>query len=407
MASTPLKSRVALSLALAVLYVVLAFALRGRIAPGASWLDPDQIGQIGQTLCLHGQFGIAPDKPTVLRGPAYPGALALACRTLGADVAHVAPIVNGILHFALLLTLAFHPLAAGRAGMIGLIAVGLDPLLLNYGARTYLEPMMILATALVIATFDAFRRRPSPSSAVALGVSWGVSMLVKPVLVYLPPVLFIVALWRRRAAALYLALSLAMGVALIAPWTYRNFTVFGQAIPVASGGWGIVLKGDTFSRYMFEAEGILDLEARAKARLRQIDERLGIAGLPGYEKDSYYRTVAMDDWRQEPTSLVRKLAVQSLAFWTLGGSRAKTLLFTALQLPVLFVFLFALAQWLPTKTEALLGVVTVTAYLAAVHALSLAIARYSLPVRPWLVLVAVSFLYSRLRGEDSMRADVG
>src|SRR5439155_6083279 len=77
------------------------------------------------------------------------------------------------------------PLARRTAWPVVTLLVGLDPLLLNYAGRAYLEPMVILALALVVASIDRLRRQPNWTSMTVLGVVWGFSLLVKPVLLYL------------------------------------------------------------------------------------------------------------------------------------------------------------------------------------------------------------------------------
>ena len=83
--------------------------------------------------------------------------------------------------------------------------MGLDPLLLNYSGRAYLEPMLILAVALVIAGIDRLVKKPTPTSMAVLGLTWGFSLLVKPVLIYLVvamvPVLLLVSPAHARCTA--------------------------------------------------------------------------------------------------------------------------------------------------------------------------------------------------------------
>jgi len=388
--------------------LTVAYAISGYVNPqrmSGEWLDPDQIVQIGRNWCQTGEFAITPGTPTVLRGPAYPMAVAIPCWLTGVDAAACLPLINGLCFFLMLWALARHPLArTGMVRVVGLLAVGLDPLLLNYAGRGYLEPMLLLAVALVITAIDRLVRDPSPRSMLALGVAWGFSLLVKPILIYLAlPLLVALAFVSRRGAALALG-SFVIALAVISPWTVRNWRRTGQVIPVATGGWEIMLKGDTFSRFVLQADGVEALETMAKARIAALDRAQGIQDLSLAEREPFYKREIMREVRDAPLQYLRKAAVQSINFWVLGGDRRKTAFFAALQIPVLAVFAFALRQRRSIDRHVFLGLAVVGTYLFAVHIVALAIARYSMPLRPWIVLVAATFVAQRLRGAQPVRA---
>jgi hypothetical protein len=393
---------VALVVALSFVYAAFGVLEQRRSGPGSrDWLDPDQIGDIGENLCRHGEFAEIPGRPTVLRGPAYPAALAAPCLVTGIDAARLAPWVNGLCHGFLLLTLALHPMMRpGWPHRLVLAAVGLDPLLLNYAGRTYLEPMFVLSVALVILGLDTLRRKPGTAPTLLLGAALGFSLLVKPVLFYFLPLVPLLMLPQRRAV-LRGAAAVLLAIAVILPWTLRNREVTGRIIPVATGAWEIVLKGDTFARYAFEAPGIVTLEDLAKKRLADLNTALGIGDLPLQEREPRYREVALDEARGDPLGLLRKMAVQSIAFWFAGGDARNTLIFLALQAPLLALCLWSVTRWRTFPPADLVGVGSVSIYLLAVHSFSLAIARYSMPLRPWLVLLSGLALVSRLRADTA------
>src|SRR5207245_5205873 len=136
--------------------------------------------------CFRGEFSATLGTPSVYRAPAYPAALALPCLLTGRDPLNFLPLLNGVCQWMTLLLLCRHPLApTGKARLAVVLAVGLDPLLLNFSGRAYVEPMLILSIGLVIAAVDRVVRLPTLRNAIVLGLAWGFSLLVKPILILL------------------------------------------------------------------------------------------------------------------------------------------------------------------------------------------------------------------------------
>ena len=395
-----------LAAAVGILYAAFGVFERqraGAVDPG--WLDPDQIGDIAAHLCRSGEFAERTGVPSLLRGPAYPGLLAAPCLLTGIDPARLAPIINGLCHALTLLVLAMHPVARASPGRLAaLAAVGLDPLLFNYAGRTYLEPLLLLAVAMLVVSIEALRRRPSAVGGILCGLALGLSLLVKPVLIYFAPLLLLLLIPSGGRALASGGVAIVVAALCVLPWTLRNRAVSGHIVPVATGAWEIVLKGETFSRHVTEADGIVELEAMAKERLARLNESLGIVGLPAVEREPYYRAVAIEEMRNPPWSLPRRMAIQSVSLWLLGGDRRNTLVFAALQLPVLILAALGVWRWKRFDPNDLVALAAVAGYLMLVHGASLAIARYSMPLRPWLVLLAALAVVPLFRKENAIRA---
>jgi len=396
-----------LIIGLAVLYAASGFVVQRIRADSTQWLNPDRIAEISRNLCRRGEFAEMPGQPTVLRGPAYPVALAAPCWITGWDPQSFAPLVNGLCHLATLWVLALHPLTpSGRARAVALLAVGLDPLLLNYAGRTYLEPMLILSVALGIAAIDRLVEKPGLRSMAILGLAWGVGLLVKPVLLYLVVALVAALLLVAPRSALFALGSFLIAAVIILPWFLRNLTVSGCFIPVASGAWELTLKGDTFSQLARKEEGVVDLERIAKERLRALDRELGIEHVPPCVREAYYMREELRRIRTQPGHFAHKLVAQSMAFWALGGDRHKTLLFQMLQLPLLCLVPAAIRFHWRTHRRALLGFGVIACYMVMVHSVSLAIARYSMPLRPWIMLIVATWLANYVIGKPRQRSSI-
>lgn len=123
--------------------------------------------------------------------------------------------------------------AAGRAA--GLI-VALAPNQLAYAARLF--PAVVSAFALVAIALLVLKTRGFRGAACA-GVVTGVAALVAPVMLVSVPAALVADSFRRlkfptvvaRAAVLA-----AVAAAVVAPWTYRNWRVFGEFVPISTNG---------------------------------------------------------------------------------------------------------------------------------------------------------------------------
>ncbi len=89
---------------------------------------------------------------------------------------------------------------------------------------------------LLLAAFD-FCKRPTRLRALLLGVLVGLAALTREEGLLFVPVLLIPLAWRTGTDRRYLTILAVLGTVLVvAPWTARNYAVFGRAVPVANSG---------------------------------------------------------------------------------------------------------------------------------------------------------------------------
>lgn len=391
---TALYKKMTLIVILSIIYSLGGYCIRARLGVPEKWLDPDGTGVIGNNVCEIGEFSMTPGKPDVLRGPAYPWALAIPCKFTGIKAADFSPIINGICHFFTLVLLLRHPLCRmGKAGLIGVFAVCVDPLLFSYCGRTFVEPMFILGVALVVTAIDRLVRQPGIVSAVILGIAWGLSLLVKSTLIYLPifllPAFLLLINWR---SVFLVLISVLIGLTVISPWSIRNYKLMHKYVPVQIGSWQIMHKGETFSSHVLEGKYVTELEKMAKLELAKFDSELGIRELPLWEKENYYRSRIFENIKKKPFDFFKKIIIQSVTFWILGANLKNTVCYAILQIPILITALVAVRKWFSISNRAFAGFIIVSLYFMAAHIPSLAIARYSMPLRPWLIFVSVNFV---------------
>lgn len=194
-----------------------------------------------------GRYSLDGTTPTAYRPPVYPLLLAGFAR-LGGDL-----MAFRMLNMALLALSAglMYRLArrtgSPRAGLLAAGGFALYPLNLYTAGTLYPQT---LATALVLLSLDLVSAAATFGPWRALGLGLLASLLVLAVPTCAAPAVLMVAwaLWRHvpRPAWLPRAALIVVGATLVAaPWTLRNYRVFGTFIPVSTNGGINLLLGNS------------------------------------------------------------------------------------------------------------------------------------------------------------------
>ncbi|AKT37426.1 glycosyltransferase family 39 protein [Chondromyces crocatus] len=204
----------------------------------------------------------------------YSGFLGIIYRIFG-DGPHVGPIAGAIV--GALLVVIVHRLArlatTPRRARLATVLAALSPGLVLYASVLMTEPLAALGLLLTgwlfardvtappadvsagrwTARLRDLLRRPSPvRGALLAGIALGLTTLVRPQTLLCAPALVLIALARSpaalsRAAAftragLASALTLAVALLVITPWTVRNCRVMdGCALVSTNGGWNLAI----------------------------------------------------------------------------------------------------------------------------------------------------------------------
>jgi hypothetical protein len=185
--------------------------------------------------------------PAVYRAPLFAGLLGGWYRATGTSSSLSSSVFQSVVHglgtaAAFLLFLEIMPSFAWAAGSGLLLAV--NPLLVTRVVFVLQEPTLLLVT--VFAAWASVRliKAPSTGRAAVAGAAWGICALGKIVCWFAPFLLLAMRflpsrgrwVWRGKEAA---ALSFCF-VAVIAPWTIRNYSHFQRFIPVNGQGEGML-----------------------------------------------------------------------------------------------------------------------------------------------------------------------
>jgi hypothetical protein len=231
----------------------------------------------------------------------------------------------------------------GRALLAGGLCA-LHPILIWYTSRIWIETATtFLFTALVASTL-ALSRRSTPARMLLVGAVLGVCILSKET--FLPFALIVplslVALPDVRLGWRGVLLIAATAVALVAPWSARNWHLTGRLIPVHLLAGLNLQRGDSFvddyRRAPFSYGALVELsEAKTAAVLSGLPSSAGGSALE-VEADSLLRHQSLARYRRDPGFVLRKVLLNAWLFWTLGETPAKTAFISLLQLPLLIAF---------------------------------------------------------------------
>lgn len=261
---------------------------------------------------------------------------------------------------------------------------------------------LLLSLALLITL--RIERKPRLVTWLLLGAIWGVIALANPSCLSLLPFSAAWLAWRcgrqRRAWLGGGLAAAAVCLALVAPWTIRNYRVFGSLVPIRSN-FGVELRlGNSPS-----AQGLWmswfhpSQDPREFARYRQMGEL-------AYGRAR--RQEAMDFIRENPGRFAELCLRRALWFW-IGTPRSSTIDPSSALRNSLFLLSSVLAFWglvlviRDRQRGAWLYALALLVY-PAVYYLTFAHPRYRHPIEPEMVILGLYLLATTLP-EPAPRSD--
>jgi 4-amino-4-deoxy-L-arabinose transferase-like glycosyltransferase len=285
--------------------------------------------------------------------------------------------------------------AGVRVGAIAGLLGAFHPLLMWYSSRLQYEYLLTLLLALAILWFLKMTDSGSRLDAVGIGLLLGAASLVNQVVILLPLALWtaLFLMWARKAETLFLAsITLLTMAAVILPWTARNYLVSGRFIPVHSGGITQFVKGNfEFEFYAQAPLRSVEIARISEAHLAQVltlPEQLDVRD-EGMDQLLLPHAIAF--LRDEPQSMVWKIAGQFPRFWYLSETPLKSYALLAIQLPLLALALMGAVHLLLTKHRPPISVailLVTIAYFNLVYAATHVEGRYSTPILPFVIVLA-------------------
>lgn len=244
------------------LYSMFFVALGIRIAVSAvmvpEFLDPYrdhwhfgwEMGRIARNICEGRGFSspfFDPSGPTAMLPPAYPYLVALCMKLFGGfTVATTMAVLTLNSLFASLTVIPVYFLAKRVLDERTALVSGWTWAFFPYsiylaGGRIYSDALTCLIAALLWLQTLRLKDSSTIRDWLVWGALWGAAGLVSPVLLGPLPFLAIwLAMKRSRAGRPWLlpgVLAACVLVAIVAPWTLRNYRAFHRFIPLRDGFW--------------------------------------------------------------------------------------------------------------------------------------------------------------------------
>jgi len=257
---------------------ITAAALAVRVAYILVWMDPSPLGgdapyyHLGANLLATGYGFVQPSffalsmgavrQPGAAHPPAYlvflTGPSLLGLRTPLDHQIWSALLGSGM---TVVMALLGRELGGRRAGLLAAGVAAVYPNFWLLDGLIQAETLLVFTVAL--ATLLAYRllHRPRTATAVGLGAVCGIATLTRAEQLLLLPLLALPATyiatrgqpWTRRAGAS--ALSVAVGLAVIAPWSIYNQTRFEKPVPLTTSA-GLTLAVSNCSRTYYVPDEI-------------------------------------------------------------------------------------------------------------------------------------------------------
>jgi 4-amino-4-deoxy-L-arabinose transferase-like glycosyltransferase len=264
---------ISLLLTTAIVRGVVALGMFGNLRE-----DPDGYRTIAHHLVAHGIFARDADRekqpaPTAYRPPLYPLLLA---STAGGDDSipsrnvAILQLLLGVATVYLTLLLAWQ-LDLGAWSFLAAALIAVDPILLNQATLVMTETLATFLSVLCLWLLARFHAAPTASRAGLAGAAIGLAILCRPTfLPWLLPVAILV-FWISqggRGKVAHLVALVGCLTLVLAPWTYRNYEIFGKPIATTTHGGYTLLLGNNDSYYSWVRQGkpIAAWDARSLAK---------------------------------------------------------------------------------------------------------------------------------------------
>lgn len=368
---------------------------------------PDGYDRIAWNLVQGNGYRVFPDTSrTMLRSPGYVLLLSLIFAVFGTSLlaVQVVNVVFSVVAAVLTQVLAREAGLSRTTSTIAALVFFFHPGVLVAESRGGPEIMLTLClVASVLLTVVALVRQKWPSFAMA-GVVNGLAMLVKSSVAPVLPVLFLYRTWKTPDKLMRSKIFAGMvicgfaTVLIMAPWIVRNYRVSGEFIPTMTVGGLAAFQGAYFIQHLDSHRENVEIMEQAA------DEQVAIANAMGLKQKGrffpqfprvsdevlFYRELgrrAMDGYKHDPRLILRGIVHNTWAFWAGGRTLKVELLNAIVALPFLGLSGIGLAVGI-RKGLAVFQFFLITVAFIVPHLLILAMARYYIPIVPFVAILA-------------------
>ncbi len=393
------------------LSVMFSLVIYPKIAvPYHAVLDPDGYGALGHGLWMNGNLSYFPDnQPSVERGPIYPLFLASLLMITNGLWPYSVQVGQSVL-FGLMCLMVFwmsKTLWGKNIAVLTSVLCVFHPFLIWYTSRIWIETLAIFLFTSLIAAVLYLSLRPNMSRSLLVGCILGINILSKgtflPFIVIVP--LLLGYLKDKKIRWQYILCIVLTALILIFPWSIRNRRLTGKFIPVHllvglnfQIGDGVV---ENYSKSPFSFSDLWDMGLEKRTSLQSsIPENL-----QRWEREVLSNDIFLKDsinrYLDNPLFLLKKMALNSFLYWTLGENKLKTIVISLLQVPLLVLFILSAFRILKQKGIRTIQFTHISLVLVyfMFHLPVVACARYSAVLIPTMLTYALGILKPVLNGK--------
>ena len=368
-------------------------------------MDPDGYGALGKGLYINSTFAFFPNtEPTVSRGPIYPIFIYLCLLISGGLYPYSIQIAQSLLFGTTCVFVYWiaYNLFSKRIAVISSLICAVHPLLIWYTPRIWIEVLATFLFTAIAGISALFWRKPNLVNSIILGAVIGIASLCKETFlpfVVIIPILFAII---KKVKIKFLAIITLSAVIIIAPWTIRNYKLTRKFIPVHLLAGLNIQMGDSFAENYFKHP--LSYKSLWNIKWKKMHSTLTAISdtLPRYRYDAVIDSVlirkSLQRYKKHPEFILRKIILNSIMFWTLGQTPAKSIVISSLQMLLLILFILATAKVLRKQPKSIYTIHIAMVWLYFIFHLPIfAFARLSVVLIPTMVIYSVAGIAREFR----------
>ncbi|MCZ6873769.1 MAG: glycosyltransferase family 39 protein [bacterium] len=408
---TPLLPVFLAALVVKVIILLLIIPELREIFPRLYQLNmfPDGYDKLAVNLMQGNGYRFYPETAeTLLRAPGYALFLSIIFLSFGKNLIAV-KLVNLILTFITAWIVMRIARRFGSSDMVTLLSPLLflfHPAVILAESRGGLEILLTcLTTLFMLVLYEALERKKRVHYFLA-GSVLGLTALVKSSTILFPAFLCVYLLFMERNSRTVksiltdiAAMVIAMLVVL-SPWIIRNYSLTGKFIPTQSILGFSAGQGLYACKHLSTKNDVQRLVRHAARQQAQLAKQRGLLFRQGFipyfyssedevEFGAYLWKRVRDEYQESPSLLVRCSLLNLYRFWFGGRTKLSTGLNIGVQLPFLILAITGLYLCIRNGQARRVGpMILFIAYYVAVHLPILGLARYSVPLIPFLAFLA-------------------
>ncbi len=373
-------------------------------------LYADGYNEIATTIAGGGGYRFFPDTAeTVMREPGYPVFLAGIFRVFGDNLTAV-QLANMALAFAsawLVIKIARKVTSNQIAILASPLLFLLHPGVLIAESRGGVEILFTFCLLLFILALYCAIESNRVRDYVVSGAALGLTVLVKSTLMLFPVVLLAYLLIFVRRGTLVtcrkVGLMIVLTFVVVSPWIIRNYKLTGKFIPTAS------VLGISAHSGQYVCENLSSDNLRKDVDREGARERRMLALELGYPfkdiKDAYYQyfyatgdelrfsdyllRMVVNKYKSSPELFARCARLNLFDFWFAGKTWKSTEMNLIIQIPYLLLAIVGVGlAWREHQLRIIAPLILLILYTVAVYTPILAQARYSVPIIPFMSILA-------------------